>query len=247
VVRALKILFGTLLALGLLLLAFVYGSYFLGTSKIADDWRPTTAQFSDAARLALWRSYGGQGAPTNHPVSPMEFAWRWARKDVRLSDNPEMMLAGQVAMHAPLAPGERGANHHLVRVAASIRASQWPVGSQLDTVLDSAYFGGDTRGLRDGALRVYARLPESIDEAQLHVLVAMMAGPGYFDPWCHPDRLRARVLETAAKWRVLATPPQLEAALASIGPPPIDSPCAASGIRNSQLVAPAKAGAHSTR
>jgi hypothetical protein len=245
--RALKILVGSLLALGLLPVAFVYGLYCLGTSRIADDWGPTTVQFPDAARSALLRSYGGQGLPAENPISPLGYAWRFATTDMRLKNDPGMTLAWQLASLAPLAPGERGANHHLMRIAALIRASHWPVASQLDTVLASAYFGGETHGLRDGALRLYGRPLESLDDAQLHVLIAMMPGPGYYDPWCHRDRLRTRALETAAKWRVAATQAQLEAALASIGPPPLDSRCAVAGAGTSQLVAPAQAGAHMTR
>jgi hypothetical protein len=226
--RALKILVATLLALGLVPFALLYGLYILGARDIPADWGPTTASFPPSARLALWRSYGGQGEPERDPVSPPGYAWRLYRApddmERRHWPDPGITMANQAARAAGLA-AHGGRNRLLVEIAATIRASHWPVASQLDTVLASAYFGGETHGLRDGAMRLYGRPLESLDEAQLHVLVAMMAGPRYFDPWCHHDRLRERVFATAPKWNVPTSAQQLEAALAAIGPRPADDRC----------------------
>jgi hypothetical protein len=77
--RALKYTLVTLLAIVVIALAFVYGLYFSGARHIPPDWGPTTVRYPESARLALWRSYGGQGVPTGNPMSPPEFAWHWYR------------------------------------------------------------------------------------------------------------------------------------------------------------------------
>jgi membrane carboxypeptidase/penicillin-binding protein PbpC len=136
-----------------------------------------------------------------------------------------MTLPYRAARHAQLAERAGMGSYHLMQAAATIRASRWPVDSQLDTVLDAQYFGGAAEGLHAGARRVFRRDVERLDEAQLHVLMALNFSPGALDPWCHPDRLRKRVFATVARMQISATPAELDAALASIGPQPPDESC----------------------
>jgi hypothetical protein len=235
--RALKFLIGSMLAIGLLFVAFAYGLYFQGARAIPPDWGPTTAQYPESVRLALWRSYGGQGAPVGNPLSPPEFAWRLYRSDDAPLDHrptdPSMTMAYRVARIGRLARSGSMSNYHLMQAAATIRASNWPVESQLDTVLDQAYFGGahenEILGLREGARRVYGLPVSGLDEARIHVLLVLMEGPSYLDPWCHPDRLRKRVLIAATRWSAPPSLQQLEAALSAIGPPPTGSWCSKPG------------------
>jgi hypothetical protein len=231
--RALKYTLVALLAIVVVVLGFVYGLYFAGARHISPDWRPTTAQYPEAARLALWRSYDGHGLPEGNPMSPPEYVWRWyfagkAFMDKRPVD-PRMTMAYRAARSAKQVGGGGVGGWHLMQAAASIRASRWPVEGQLDTVLDSMHLGEGVRGYRQGAMHVFGLPLERLDAAQLHLLITIAWAPGYFDPWCQRDRLRTRVFETAMKWRVPATTEQLEAALASIGPPPADSRCAGMG------------------
>lgn len=215
--RALKYTLLTLLATVAVAAGCVYGLYLAGARHISPDWQPTTTQYPEAARLALWRSYGGRGLPEGNPMSPPEFAWHFFHAEGAV--DPAMRLAGQVgrlAQHVPRVGSMF--QYHLTGIAGAIRASNWPVERQIDTMLDTAYFGGEAHGLREGALRVYGQPLDGMDEARIHVLIALMHGPNAFDPWCHADRLRERVFTTARTWNVPASPQQLEAALTTIGP-----------------------------
>jgi hypothetical protein len=224
--RALKYTLVSLFAIVVVLVACLYGLYLAGARHISPDWKPTAAQYPEAARMALWRSYGGRGAPEGDPMSPAEFAWRWYRAGSAVMDgkpvDPRMTMAGRVARTAGFMGQRSAGRYHLMEMSAAIRASRWSVASQLDTVLDAAYFGGDAHGMREGAMRVYGQPLERLDEARVHVLVALMHAPNALDPWCHADRLRERVFATARKWNVPASAQQLEAALAAIGAKPAD-------------------------
>lgn len=224
--RALKYTVVTLLAIVLLVVVFVYGLYFAGARQIPADWKPTTATYPVQARLALWRSLGGSGEPRAEPLSPIGLAWRIFRaiSEDRIDVPPGMRLASRTALIARLSASESQGNSHLMGAAATIRASQWPAEEQLDTVLDNAWFGEGVRGFRQGALHVFGRELEQLDAAQLHVLMTVEQGPGYFK--CRPDRLRESALAAATRWNVPVAPQKLEAALATIGPPPSGHRCA---------------------
>ena len=229
--RALKYTLVTLLVIVVVVVGFLYGLYFAGARHVSPDWRPTTAQYPDPVRIALWRSYGGQGSPEGNPMSPLEYAWRWSRAGNELMErrpvDPAMHLAGQVGRLAqPIPHVGSMLEHHLTGMAGAMKASRWPVESQLDTLLDNAWFGEGVRGYRQGALRVFGQPLERLDAARLHVLMTLALGPGYYDPWCHPERLRERTLAMAPRWKVPASRRELDAALASIGPPPVENRCA---------------------
>jgi hypothetical protein len=228
--RALKYTLATLLSIVLLLLAIVYGLYYSGARDVPANFRATTERYPEAARLALWRSYGGQGAPTGNPLSPPEFAWRWYQARDALMDrrqvDPAMRLAGQVGRRAqPVEFHGSMMQYQLIGVAGAIRASHWPIEGQLDTVLDTLSFGVETPGLHAGAERIYGRPPEALHAAELDILIVVAKAPAYYDPWCHPQRIRRHVLSLASREELPGLPQRLDAALAAVGPRPAEHRC----------------------
>lgn len=233
--RALKYTFISLIAIVVVAVGFVYGLYFAGARHIPMEWKPTTAIYPDHARVALWRSLGGQGDPIAETMSPIGYAWRIARM---LSDDPSrdrpafppgVALASRTARHARFMGRQSQGGSHLMEAAATVRASRWPVEAQLDTVLDKTNFGSGVRGYRQGASHFFGHPLERLDAAQLHLLVTIEWAPSAYDPWCHPDRLRNRAMYNAVHWNVAISPEQLEAALATIGPAPAGRRCNGEG------------------
>jgi hypothetical protein len=209
-------------------LAVLFGLYFSGARHISPDWRPRTAHYPESARLALWRSYSGEGVPEGNPMSPPEFAWRWYRAGSALMDgkpiDPRMVMAGRAARIARFMALRSPGESHLMEAAASIRASTWTVEQQLDTVLDNAYFAQGVRGFRQGAMHVFGRPVEQLDAAQLHVLLTLDWAPSYL---CNPERLRKLAATKSSQWRMPVTTQELDAALATIGR--LDQRCSGSG------------------
>ncbi|MGH8030371.1 MAG: transglycosylase domain-containing protein [Arenimonas sp.] len=232
--RALKYALVTLLSVVLIVLAFVYGLYFAGARHIPAGWGPTTAAYPDAARLALWRSVRGSGEPGIETISVAGYAWRFvqAMNGHEPHRDADLLLLTQVARNAYF-DAQRGgratrhsnADRHLTTVAMSIQASRWGTERVLDTALDRASMGQGTRGFRAASLRVYGQPIERLDAARLQVLVALSQGPGYYDPWCHPDRLRERMHASWARTPDSPTAADLDAAVDAIVPAPVGHAC----------------------
>jgi hypothetical protein len=213
--RALKYTLGTLLSIVVLVLALVYGLYFTGARTIPDGWKPTTAVYPASARVALWRSLGGQGDPVADPMSPIGYVWLMVRAVAtdRLEFPASAWLASRTSRLSTrfMASGSHG-DRHLMEAAATIQASRWPVEKQLDTVLDNTFFAEGMRGFHQGAMHVYGQPLEQLDAAQLHVLMTLDFIPGAL---CHPDRLRKFAVAKATQWSVPVSPRELDAALAA--------------------------------
>ena len=221
--RALKVVFAMLVLAAVLPVAFVYGVYFAGARNIRADWGPADAVYPATAREALWRSVGGTDKPSIEPVTPPGFMLRILLQGPGRLDAQSRVLGYVSRVSRP--QGESQAAVHMTSFAAAIRASRWPTDRVLDTYLDATYLGGDAHGLRAGSLRVFGQPVEALDDARLHVLVVMMRGPSYFNPWCHPERVRKAVHASARDWHVDASDAQLDAALAAIVPAPADASC----------------------
>ena len=228
--RALKYTLVTLLVLGSLAFVLVYGLYFKGARDISPAWGATTATYPDAARVALWRWYGGEGLPQADPMSPPEYAWRsyHARRgqmEGRPGDSGLNTATGAARRAEMAREGGGMGGYHLMQFAAAIQASGWSAESQLDTVLEQQVFGAGARGFRAGALRVFGTPVESLDTAQLWVLLAIAHGPGYFDPWCHRDRLHEFAVKRAEQRNARLAPAAIDAALDSVAPAPPGHAC----------------------
>ena len=227
--RALTYTLVTLLVLVALPFVVLYGLYFKGAREIPPSWGPTTVTYPDAARVAQWRWYGGEGLPQRDPMSPPEFAWRGYRASGEIHAGRPMdvgmTMAGGAARPVRFMASHEQGSHHLMEFAAAIQASRWSVESQLDTTLENAPFGPDIRGLRAAALRYFGAPVESLDAPGLWVLLAIGHSPTYFNPWCKRDRLREFALERAVQRHARLAPAEIDAALDSLAPMPQGHQC----------------------
>jgi hypothetical protein len=217
----------TLAMLALLLALFfggVYGLYFYGANAIPADWGPVEATYPASARLALWQSLGGQGEPTIEATGPTRVLLAFLTRKQTSNRDPAWSLLGMVSRPANAGPLQRK-RWHFMRIAMSIQASRWGTDRVLDTVLDAQRFGGDTRGLRAGAMHVYGRQVETLSPAELQVLLGIAWMPTRHDPWCRPEQLRDFLSQRRQRMTQLPSLAELESALAAIRPRPAGHAC----------------------
>jgi hypothetical protein len=194
--------------------------YWLGSRDLG-EFEPSAATYPEEARLALWRGEGGTGAPRIPRLSPMGYAWKILRKlDLEDTEEAGLRVLGHLARHrAPT----HATQVHFIRseFAAAVRASQWTESQVLDSLLDAMYFGGDARGLRAGADRLFGQDPDTLSRAELDLLMVVARAPGYLDPWCHRERVRTLLgkLDPALDAEVR------DEAFAALAPQPADVTC----------------------
>ena len=69
----------------------------------------------------------------------------------------------------------------------------------VDTVLAEGGFGRDARGIEQAATAWYGRSLADLAPEERLLLIALMKGPSYFDPVCHPQRFADRYRQVARR------------------------------------------------
>jgi hypothetical protein len=194
--------------------------YWLGSRDLG-EFEPSAATYPEEARLALWRAEGGTGAPAFPRYSATGYAWNVLhRLDVEDRAGPGQRILQQLAVSRGLRDGRWHQNLRK-EFAAVVRASRWTSTQILDSLLDAMYFGGDARGLRAGANRLFGQDPDTLSRAELDLLMVVARAPGYLDPWCHRERVRTLLgkLDPALDAEVR------DEAFAALAPQPADVTC----------------------
>jgi hypothetical protein len=109
---------------------------------------------------------------------------------------PECEVAVASVLAKQLTPSAHGVSH-LRYAAASLSGTiwltrHWTADQVLATTLSLGYFGRNTRGLGEAAEAYFGLAPGDLTREELAQLVAILALPSAFDPWCQPDRNRER-------------------------------------------------------
>lgn len=223
IARMLKWFAASGLVFVLLTLATIYGAYYRGLASIPPDFAPTTRSYSTPVRLALWRDAGGVGEPSFGSEGPLRFAFDlWRRIDAGESapSSPDLEIRGQLARRLSFGSGK---NFRLAEIAILIRIGQeWSSDQILDTALDRMYLGQNATGFADGAQRYFGQAPDALTPQQRQLLFALASSPAHFDPWCHPERLQARLVSRAPS---PMTPADAAATLQTLVPQPPDHAC----------------------
>lgn len=131
----------------------------------------------------------GHGTPRLRPIYPFLFGpILFAR------DRADACLATGVARL--LTPSSPKPERHLRRVVreaalATWVSRHWTAEQALDTYASEVWIGQGVHGLRDGAGAFFGKRLESLDVAELALLVAVIRSPSGLSPLCHPERARA--------------------------------------------------------
>lgn len=223
IARMLKWFAASGLVFVLLTLATIYGAYYRGLASIPPDFAPTTHSYSTPLRLALWRDAGGIGEPRFGSEGPLRFAfdlWRRIEAGESAPASPDVEIRGQLARRLSFGSGK---NFRLAEIAILIRIGQeWSSDQILDTALDRMVLGPNATGLADGAQRYFGQAPDALTPQQRQLLFALASSSAYFDPWCHPDRLQARLVSRAPS---PMTPADAAATLQTLVAQPPDHAC----------------------
>ena len=222
-----RALLGTLLVLATLVVGLCFGLYSVGASALPEDAEPTDYRAPpDLRALYLKVEAGGiEEVPRLNPVSVPGY-WLW-----HLSGEQREPLGSQLRLlgHASRAltlrrsPPSGSTRRHLVGLAATLHVSrQWGLDRMVDTVLAEGGFGRGATGIEQAALAWYGHpLDDLIAEERL-LLIALMKGPTYYDPDCHPERFAQRYRWAAAQAGL--ADPDLAPALARLRSQPCPAP-----------------------
>lgn len=223
IARMLKWFAASGLVFVLLTLATIYGAYYRGLASIPPDFAPTTHSYSTPLRLALWHDAGGVGEPSFGSEGPLRFAfnlWRRIEAGQSAPASPDLRIREQLARRLSLGAGK---NFRLAEIAIVIKiGQQWTRDQILDTALDRMTWGREATGISEGSQRYFGQSPDALTPQQLQLLLTLAVSPGSLDPWCHPDRLQARLVTRAPS---PMTPAEAAATLQTLVPQPPDHAC----------------------
>lgn len=192
---------GALLVLSASLVALCWGLYAFGATDFPSDMAPSAYRAPPALRARYLRieADGVETLPRMNPVS----AWGYLALAARQHEpaNAQLSLLGHTAHHVLLRnPHHRGgARWHLASWAASIRISRdWTLDQAIDTHLAESRFGRGATGIEQAARAWYGRPLDDLGPEESLALIALLKGPGYYDPICKPEHFADRYLWTAS-------------------------------------------------
>lgn len=218
----------------LLFVAACYGLYWYGAMPLPRVLEPPQVRYPQDTRNFYWVSLGGRPPVRIERLGPLRYALKLARlfADVQGSSSPPTVSASDQALsqsarllafeltdERPIPTTRR----RLVEIALMIRISrEWSTEQVIDTILQQQYYGRDARGLDHAARAWFGKEPTQLSAHQQMALLALMRGPGFYDPACRRDRFLARyahLLERTA----LAPDPDATLALAGLIPARCDA------------------------
>ena len=193
-----RALLAILLVLAVLVAGLCFGLHAYGASDLPDDLEPNRYRASSDLR-ALYLAVEADGiddVPRLNPVSVWGY-WLWhfsGGQRERLGAQLRLLgHAGHSLVARQEAPQAGAARWHPTNLAATIHVSrQWRLDRMVDTVLAESGFGRNATGIEQAAQAWYGHpLDELVAEERL-LLIALLKGPSYYDPACHPDRFAER-------------------------------------------------------
>ena len=202
--KTLAALLAVVLAAVLLFVGLSYSLYYADLEELPANWGPTKTTYPEIMRQEYWALYGSGGDPHIEPVSPpglvFWFAWD-ATFDVSNDHDLDILI-------------DAGTSQRKINVARIVKASHWSTGQFLDTALDRSQVGPGVVGVRAAAMAYFGKAPETLSPAQRDALMHGMLMQGFLDPWCEP-----------MSYMKYHTPEEIEAAKASLLPPPAGHAC----------------------
>lgn len=113
----------------------------------------------------------------------------------------------------------RSAGRHGVEIALAIRISrEWTTDQIADTLLAESFYGRCSFGIEQAARAYYGRPLEQLRPQDTLALIALLKGPGWYDPDRNPERFRKRYAQLAGTLGHHGPDWSADAALARLAP-----------------------------
>ena len=196
-------LLGTLSALLLLVIALCFGVYAWGARFVPDEIPASSYRAPDSIRDQYLTVEAG-GATGMRKLNPVTF---WIDFFMSTRQFPEPPPPEEILLHRAVRVAEfkhsrarTQGDHHLASIAFAIKISrQWTRDQAVNTILAESGFRRDVIGI-EAAARFYFGVPlAELQPRESLVLIALLKGPSWYDPFCNRERFGKRYAQAVGK------------------------------------------------
>lgn len=196
-------LLGTLSALLLLVIALCFGVYAWGARFVPDEIPASSYRAPDSIR-DQYLTVEADGATGMRKLNPVTF---WIDVFMSTRQFPEPPPPEEILLHRAVRVAQfkhsrarTQGDHHLASIAFAIKIGrQWTRDQAVDTILAESGFRRDVIGI-EAAARFYFGVPlAELRPRESLVLIALLKGPSWYDPFCNRERFGKRYAQAVEK------------------------------------------------
>lgn len=196
-------LLGTLSSLCLLIAAFCFGIY-AWSARFAPDEIPASSYRAPDSIRDQYLAVETNGATGMRKLNPMTF---WVDVSMSMRHFPEPPRPEEILLHRAARVAESRhsrartqGDHHLASIAFAIKVSrQWTRDQAVNTILAESGYRRDVIGI-EAASRFYFGVPAAgLRPQESLALIALLKGPGWYDPACNRERFGKRYAQAVEK------------------------------------------------
>lgn len=191
--------------IGLLMtfIALCFGIYAWGARFVPDDIPASSYRAPDAIR-DQYLAVEADGATNIRKLNPVTF---WIDFLVSTRQFPEQPPPEQILLYRATrfaqfkhSRARTQGEHHVASIALAVKVGrQWTRDQAVDTILAESGFRKDVIGI-EAAAEFYFGVPlAELKPQESLALIALLKGPGLYDPFCNRERFGNRYAQTVEK------------------------------------------------
>lgn len=191
--------------IGLLMtfIALCFGIYAWGARFVPDDIPASSYRAPDAIR-DQYLAVEADGATNIRKLNPVTF---WIHFLVSTRQFPEQPPPEQILLYRATRVAQfkhsrarTQGEHHVASIALAVKVGrQWTRDQAVDTILAESGFRKDVTGI-EAAAEFYFGIPlTELQPQESLALIALLKGPGLYDPFCNGERFGKRYAQVVEK------------------------------------------------
>jgi hypothetical protein len=164
------------------------GIYYWGTFKLPDDRNPTSKIYSEAILQISWLVLGGE--KSCDMVSLCLF-------NIFIKKNGSIAISSARVILSRTNPyWSSSFEWQYAFMTATVWVSRnWTADEAISTILSVADFGNGFYGIEKAAKGYYNIKIKDLTIEEISVLVTLLRGSEFYDPWLHRDRLKEQAIK----------------------------------------------------